>query len=428
MAMVNKPQDFFGFFSFKNPYGYAFYRPLTTQVFYFISRSLFGLQSFFFHLIAFVFFLANLILVFKIIEKLAKDSRLGFLAAFLYAINASNLGSLAYLGAFQEVGMAFFFFLTFWLYLKEKRLAFLTFIFALLSRENAIVLPLILIFYEFLLGKKKWRRTVPFWLILAIYAILRLGSGLPNVSIYQPVFDPRKIINGYFWYFVWGLGLPEMLVDFFGPGLKIDPRFILWYRREAQITFGASLLFFILLAIGILKSVKKDKSKEAFFIFWFLVGLLPVVFWPWHKFSYYLTVPLLGLVSFFILLLKNLPKAFFYFGVLALVVISLVTIKLSWKTYWVVNRAKISQNLVSDLKNKYSQLPKGASLYFQNDPDYPKIFGFGNSSTQAYYALSGENGPQVIYNDFDLQVYYEDLEKPPEGEEVFSLVAKIKQR
>jgi len=73
-------------------------------------------------------------------------------------------------------------------------------------------------------------------------------------------------------------------------------------------------------------------------------------------------------------------------------------------------------------------LHQGATLYFENDPEYPLILGFGNSSTQAYYTLSGENGPQVIYDDYRLKVYYEDLEKPPEGEVIFSIIAKIKQK
>ncbi|PJE67231.1 hypothetical protein COU95_03480, partial [Candidatus Shapirobacteria bacterium CG10_big_fil_rev_8_21_14_0_10_40_9] len=375
MSQAESIEDFLGFFSPKNPYGYSFYRPLTTQVYLFGIRFLFGLQPLFFHLVAFVFFLANLLLVFKIVEKTVRDRNLGFLAAFLYAINASNLGSLAYISVFEEIGMAFFFFLSFWFYLQKKKWAFLTFILALLSRETAIIFPLLLIFYEWFLGKKEWQKTLPFWFILFLYGLLRIGTGLPNVSVYQPIFSLNKIANSFFWYFLWGLGLPEMLVDFVGPGLKINPNLFNWYRAEMTIILGAFLLFLVLAMVAISKLPKKNYKKEIFLVVWFLVTLLPVIFWPWHKFSYYLTVPLLGLVGFFVLLFKRLPKVLlrsnklclFSLAILAMVIISLTTIFLSWKTYWVVNRAKISQNLVSDLKNKYSQLPKGASLYFQND-------------------------------------------------------------
>jgi len=435
MGTASSLRDFFNFFSFQNPHGYAFYRPLTTQVYNFLMKSLFGLQPFYFHLTSFLFFLGNIFLVFKILQKLLKNKGLvPLLGGVLYAINASNLGSLAYISNFQEIGMAFFLFLSFWLYLERSafagKLAPLFFVFSLLSKENAIVLPLILLAYEFLIGQKEWKKTLPFWLVLGVYGLLRLGAPPigGDVSVYQPVFTPIKIINSYFWYLLWGIGLPEMLIDFVGPGLKIDPRFILSYRREAQILFGSSLLFFILLAIGILRSPKKEKSKEAFFLFWLIIGLLPVIFWPWHKFAYYLTFPLLGLMGFLVLFLKNLPRVLIAIAIFLLFVVSFTTIHLSGDTFWVITRAKIAKNLVNGLKQKYPELPQGAILYFENDPEYPLILGFGHSSTQAYYSLSGENGPQVIYDDYDLKVYYQDLEKPPEGEEVYSITAKIRQK
>lgn len=430
-SQVRTIGEFLSFFSFKTLNNYSFYRPLTDYVYFFLIQSIFGLRPFFFHLTSFLFFLGNLFLIFKIIEKLTKNKNLGFLASFLYAINASNLGSLAYISVFEEIGMSFFLFLSFWFYLQKNRLAVLIFIFALLSRENAVIFPLILLIYEFILARREWKKTLLFWLVLIVYGLLRLGAGLPDVSVYQPVFTPIKIFNSYFWYLLWGIGLPEMLIDFVGPGLKIDPRLILYYRREIQIIFSASLVFVLLLAASIFRSSKKEKPQEVFFFLWFMIGLLPVIFWPWHKFAYYLTFPLLGLVGFLVLLLKNLPKVLIGVGIFLLLVVSLTTIHLSWRTYWVITRAKIAENLVNDLKAKYPQLPQGATLYFENDPEYPLILGFGNSSTQAYYTLSGENGPQVIYDDYRLKVYYEDLEKPPDppvGGEIFSIVAKIRQK
>jgi len=184
----------------------------------------------------------------------------------------------------------------------------------------------------------------------------------------------------------------------------------------------------VLVAIGILKSRKQEKKRQAFFFLWFLICLLPVIFWPWHKFSFYLTVPLLGLVSFFAILLKNLPKVLVFLAILLLFAVSLTTVRISQGTYWVISRAKIAKNLITDLKSQYPELPRGASLYFQNDPDYPFIAAlWGNASTQAYYALSGENAAQVIYDDKTLKVYFEDLGKPSEEEGVFPIVARISQ-
>jgi len=428
MGRADSISSFFEFFSFSNPHGYLFYRPLTTQVYAFLVRSLFGLQPFYFHLVGFIFFLANIFLVSKIVEKLLRKRSLGFLAGFLYGISAANLGNLSYISNFQEIGAAFFLFLSFWFYLEGRKIAILFFIFSLLSKENAIIFPLILAIYELFLGNKRWRRIFPFFVVLIFYSFFRISSGLPNISEYKPVFSPFKILNNYFWYFLWGLGLPEFVVDFVGPGFKIDPRLIIYYRREMQIIFGALLFFALLLTGAIIKSRKEEKLKEAFFLFLFIIGLLPAILWPWHKFSFYLTFPLLGLIGFLIILLNNLPRFLVGIAVFLLFVVSFTTIRLYWRTYWAITRAQISRNLIYDLKEKYPEIPKGAILYFKNDPSYPLILGFGRSSTQAYYVLSGENGPQVIYDDFSLRVYYEDLGEPPEKEEIFPIVARINQR
>ena len=74
-------------------------------------------------------------------------------------------------------------------------------------------------------------------------------------------------------------------------------------------------------------------------------------------------------------------------------------------------------------------MPKGAQIYWKNDPNYAIIKNWGNSSTQAYYALSvaGRDALQLIYDDNSLKVYYEDIEKPQNFENTFQVVAIINQ-
>ena len=55
MSRVGGLGEFFSFFAFKSDYGYTFYRPLTTQVYNFLVSGIFGLEPFFFHLVAFIF-------------------------------------------------------------------------------------------------------------------------------------------------------------------------------------------------------------------------------------------------------------------------------------------------------------------------------------------------------------------------------------
>jgi hypothetical protein len=112
-----------------------------------------------------------------------------------------------------------------------------------------------------------------------------------------------------------------------------------------------------------------------------------------------------------------------------LFILSLTSIKLEERTFWAANRGKIAKHLVDQIKQTYPTLPKGAIVYFKNDPDYPFIAeAWGNSSTQAYYALSGKDAVQFFYQDQTIKVYYEDIGKPPSGETVFPIVAKISQK
>lgn len=429
MSLASNFTDFINFFSFKNPFGYTFYRPISTQVYNFIMVSLFGYHPFHFHLVSFLFFIANCFLVFKIVNKIIQKENLAWLAAFLYGVNASNIGSLSYFSNFQEISMAFFAFLTFWFYINKNQIFILIFILALLSKETSLVLPFIIMAYELLLGDKKWQRFLPLFLILGIYGILKISAGLPDVSVYRPIFSLKKILNSLFWYFLWGLGLPEMLIDFIGPGLKFNPGLFLQFGKEMRVYFVDVFAFLGLFMFGLLKLQRKDRKTIIFFFSWFIAGLIPVIFWPSHKYVYYLTLPLLGLTALLAIVLRNTSRFGYYFGILLLIIISVTTINFSQKTYWVINRAKMSQKIIEDFQKDYPILPKGAVVYFVNDPDYPKIQGFGNSSTQAYYALSGENAIQLLYNDQTIRVYYEDLEKPPEllqnSSNIIIMTAKI---
>lgn len=418
MAEVNSVTDFLNFFSFNNHFGYVFYRPLTTQVYLFSSKTIFGFQPVYYHLIAFAIFLANTVLVYKISLFLLKKTNLAFFVSLFYTISSSNIGTLSYLSAFEEIGMAFFFFITLLFYLQQKRHAWIFLIFALMSRENAVVIPIILFLYELLLGQKNWKRIIPYFLIVILYGILRVLIGIPDASVYKPIFDFKKILNGYFWYFAWGFGWPEMLIDFIGPGLKINSNLFQQYGYHVVPIFINSSITIIIYFFGIVRSLTKDKKQLLFFWGIFVVGLLPVIFWPWHRFTYYLTIPLLGLLGSYIFCLSKLTKILFIIGGISLLLTYLITINLSYKTYWAINRAKISENFVKLFKQQFPSLPTGASICITNDPNYKSNFAFGNSSTQTNYALSGENGLQVLYQDYSLKVYYEDkdqCESSPSG-------------
>jgi hypothetical protein len=236
-----------------------------------------------------------------------------------------------------------------------------------------------------------------------------------------------------------------MLVDFIGPGLKINPNLMLFWGNYFKYIFP---LFFLVIAVILISVIYLfNKNKKAylnpflmFFGTWFFAALSPVLFLPWHKFLYYLNHSLIGFYGVvfiiiyepYILLKKSHSKlAKLYFGIFVFLLFSLnvVSIKNSEITYWSIGRSKVAKNLVEEFVKQYPSLPKGTVVYWKNDPNYAIIKNWGNSSTQAYYALSvaGRDALQLFYNDNSLKVYYEDIGKPPTLENAVQIIAIISQ-
>jgi len=88
-----------------------------------------------------------------------------------------------------------------------------------------------------------------------------------------------------------------MFVDFFGPGLHVNPNLFLYWSLQV---IPILILFISECVLLIYMFIKTRNSKKYIILLfgglWFLITLLPVAFLPIHKFSYYLTLPLVGMV------------------------------------------------------------------------------------------------------------------------------------
>lgn len=423
---------------------YAFFRPVFREFLYRAFYNFFGLSQLPFRILQFVIHFGNIFFVYLLIKKLFKNRSIGLLAAFFFGVNAANIGSLYYLaGGVQAQGSTFFMLLSLYLFWNGKRLlSFFSFILALSSHELAIVTPVLLaglVLVEETNIKKAVKNIVfnlwPCAILVVIFIYLNIFIiGLPQGEIqYSLSLNPKMILNTIGWYSVWALGLPEMLVDFVQSGFSLNPNLIKFWGSYFKIIFPA---FFASLGVlggaTIYLLVKKREivldKRLLFLVFWFVVGLLPVLFLPIHKKTYYLQ-PVLpafwGLVGYLIFNLSKKYKILAFIATFSLFILSIASIKLSEKTYWAIQRGKISQKLIGDIKAKYPVLPRGAVVYIKNDPNYPFIAKeWGGTSAQAFLALSGSNAFQLVYNDPALVVYYEDRQSPQKNE-VFEFVAEI---
>lgn len=445
----------FGFHPFEER-GIAFYRPLFRELLYHSFYSLFGLNHFPFRIFSFLIHFVNIALIYALVEKIFQKRTLAFFTAFFFGIASANVALLYYLaGGIQALGATMFSLLTllfFWKYLSEdkvlfKHVAFGTFVLSLGSHELAAVTPLLL-FGIYSLQKKisllnlvyGLKQLFPFLVVLLIYlyldfTLIGFSSGEKQ---YQMIFSLKPIVNSLSWYTVWAIGAPEMLIDFVQPGLKLNPSLMRHWSNYYSIIFAYFLLTtgtFVTLLLILLKNKKNILRDKRFWLLlvWFPVGIAPVILLPLHKSTYYLALSLpafWSLVGY--LLLESSKSKFgkFLFGgfITAVVVLNIASIKVGDSTYWAASRGRIAERLINQVKSVHPRLPKGAVVYFKNDPDYPFVAqDWGGTSKQAAFVLNGSDALQLLYKDPALKVYYEDTGIPDgflQGE-VMEITAKI---
>lgn len=421
--------------SIKNEY--AFYRPLSREVFNLIMYKLFGLNSLAFHLVNVILVLINGYLGYKLIKCFSGNVGLIFFAAIIYLFSAVHSIEFYYLASVQTLLSSGFMLLSLLMYINFFRqnrkddliYSVIFFAFALLSHESSLVLFPIILLYCFIFRKKSFL-SIPSLLPFLLLLLLRLGiflqsMGLDKQQVYQPSFQIGSLLNTLSWFILWSFGLPEILPDFMTLRLKFSPAFFEFYPTYAITVFGSFLIIIFLLILFIyifIKNKSQIRNRATRIMLFsagsFFVSLSPFLFFPQHKFVYYLTFPLIFFVIGLATLLSEVyrNRVSFKLSILIFlflyVLISYETIKLNKLTYWASKRANAALAIITDFKNKYPSLPKGINVFIRDDQDYPFIAStWGTSSKQAYYILSGSDAFKLIYNDPDLNVYYEAIDK-----------------
>ncbi len=426
VSNISTFSEFLNFFSFtKTAQTIAFYRPLPTQVFFFTFQKIFGLNPLPYHLFVLLCFGYSLYLINKLAVSLISSEKKALLATLMYGFSVSNFTRLYFLSAFQEIVLVVFSLLTIISHLNDRRSkSLMYFILALLSKETAVVLPLVLLILDWSRKKLDLSKLVPFALILLPYLCLRLFVfGLATGDTYQWNFSFTKAVNTLTWYGLWSLGAPELLVDYIGSGFRPIARFF----TDFPIWWGIilSLLLINLLALGIffLGRIKKINRQFLSYLLLFVVSLLPVLFLPLHKFTLELGLPLVWFCLGVVWMLPERGKSLliFIFFYLAL---NLSTNYLTYTRHPSVGRAEISQKVFEYIVKNYPQEPRGAYFEFINDTaDYGASWG---SSKQIANSIGGPELFRVLYQDPGYSVYYEDFPgKRPVNEKKNSLSTKM---
>lgn len=429
--LLAKTHDLNGFTSFFNivekPLGYGSYRPITTQVYYFFGRCVFGLKPFWMHLISFSFFAGLIGLVYKYLEMITKNRKTSMIGVFLYATSSIHFMNLYFLGAFQEIGMAFFVLLSVILSIKSKSnkakkfyFSLVFFIVALMSKETAVITPVLIIISKLFVkaDKRKGGRlnnfaellrsqigfVIPHIIILMFYLYFRIFHyGFAQGDSYIWEISPR-VINTLFWYILWSFNIPEMLVDFVGPGMSVNPNLLrYWSGNIIPIFAVVGVLISIFIAASI-KNIKNTRKIAIFSVTWFLVSLAPVMFLPLHKFVYYLTLPMIGFTMYIACMLREVGKKYLiYFFLTFWFIGSVLTLNLTRQTHWVTSGSDTAERVHFYFQKNITKLQDYSMIAFvdtEKDNELP-----WKPSEIVKASLSDKNYFEVFYPD-KFEVFY----------------------
>jgi protein O-mannosyl-transferase len=276
------------------------YRPLSIVVFA-IEQSLFGNSAFIRHFVNILFFIATIIAIFYflssfLLKKIPRGEDCAFLAAILFAIHPLHTEVVANIKSFDEILSLFFILLTFVCsleYLKQKEKKFLyiaigSFFFALLSKEYAITLVVLLpmLFYLYPADNKKSviSSSIPYFITAFVYLLLRFKSvGVPHSDPTVRYINNQLRMDPYY------LATPmhKFATEWYALGKYLFMLFVPYplasdysynqipYKSFSDITVILSLFAFVGLAYWGFKLLRK-KDVIAFPIFFFLLMLVPI--------------------------------------------------------------------------------------------------------------------------------------------------------
>jgi Tfp pilus assembly protein PilF/peptidoglycan/LPS O-acetylase OafA/YrhL len=282
-----------------------YYRPLMTLG-YAVCYRLFGPLAYGFHLASLLLHVVVVLLGFAIAERVTRDRLWAFAAGALFAIHPVHAESVAWIAAVTDVELTVFVLLTFYFYLRldgfggristagfalTMTAMLAAFVLALLSKEQALMLPLLAAAYEHFCqanGRQKALRMQiakglarygPLWLVAGVYVLWRvhfIGAFAPvhqmhALTTVEVALSALALIGEYVGELLWPVRLCAFYV--FHPSARFsDPRVF-----SGAVALGAV----ILLAVMLIRRGDPKSRFASFGIVWLLVTLAPVLNAHW---------------------------------------------------------------------------------------------------------------------------------------------------
>jgi hypothetical protein len=287
------------------------YRPLGSLLYSFVFEPLFGLHYSLYGATAVLAHMVNTVLVFWILERLLEDRVAVYAGTAFWGLNPVAIYVTHSFSFLADFSYTFFYLITILLFLRHTRsgggrprkLAVLAFVLALLSKELAITLPVVLVllsvmflreggvreFRESAAQRLVWTLFVVLVVFLALYASLKGGRFYDTARSlnYFPRFTPATLLAKAD-YFLGALYLPinEIISD---------ERRLLWPQRLVYVAapvVGLFLVYVLWPPPAVARLVRGG-------VLWTLITAAPVLFLTPAEFTHNLYLPAVGLALAF---------------------------------------------------------------------------------------------------------------------------------
>lgn len=270
-----------------------YYRPVMSLGYLFCYQ-LFGPNALGFHLANLLANAGVVFLLFLVTLRMFRSPVVALATACIFALHPIHSEAVDWIAAVTELELAIFYLLTFGFFLASARaagecLAPLqiamagSFVLALLSKEQALTLPLLAAIYEHRFREdhaettkvQKFRRYGALWLLAAVYLVLRaryLGGFAPSLD--RPglgtedlVISALALIGRYCWKLVWPAELCAYYV------FPTDVVALYPWALGGVVALAICVVAFIVL--------RKSNRQAAFGVVWLLATLAPVLNVRW---------------------------------------------------------------------------------------------------------------------------------------------------
>ncbi len=424
VVQISSFQEFLNFFNpVPNEQSTAFYRPIPNQLFFFIFYTLFGLKAFFYHLFVFTLFAVSLYLFFILLKRLKMPENSALLSTVIIAFSHTNFSRLYFLSAAQEIIMSVFVLLAMIVSINQKLKhryiwTALFFLLALLSKDSAIVLPVLVLMVDWLnnrridIKKMSVLATVAFvYLVIRVF-VFGFTSTMDANDSYAFIFSPRPTINTLYMYTTWAIGGAELLQDYLSSPIQLIDRFYSDFGVAGKAMIAMLITNWLLLGFLIIKKIRKINRFHISAIAVFIISLLPVLFLPNYKFAIQMSLSMFGFAAFVGLLLAKESKTIKWLFIGCYLSLNLLSVWLTQNSHYSVMRAQISERVYSYFLSEHPSLPKGSVILIKNAQTIGSNIETWGSSKQVSYAIMGDNLFKVLYGDNVSEVHYEDFSLP----------------